>query len=246
MKKILIEKPSSGIKNEDKSGKLALSDSKPPPAVKEDLVQKLLATSALCRQFKISGQIGEPEQKDKISFASLARQIQTGLSQGYDESEIVDGVIRSITPGMVLRSNLETYKELTLDRLKKILRSHYGAKNTSELYQVLASLCQKPKESPQAFLMNALDLRQQILFACGEEDDNSSLQYDSGHIQCLFLRSVQTGLQDENIRAKIRPFLKDPNVTDVVLMQQMSMASSAEKERDKKLKDNTKSKSPAL
>ena len=245
VKKILTEKP-SGIKNEDKSGKSVLSDSKPPSTAKDDSVQKLLATSALRRQFKISGQIGEPEQKDKISFSSLARQIQTGLSQGYDESEIVDGVIRSITPGMVLRSYLETYKELTLDRLKKILRSHYGAKNTSELYQVLASLCQKPKESPQAFLMNALDLRQQILFACGEEDDDTSLQYDCGHIQRLFLRSVETGLQDESIRAKIRPFLKDPNVTDEVLMQQMSMATSAEKERDKKLKDNTKSKSPAL
>ena len=242
VKKILTENPSSGIK----SSKSVPSDSEPPSTAKEDSVQKLLATSALRRQFKISGQIGEPEQKDKISFSSLARQIQTGLSQGYDGSEIVDGVIRSITPGMVLRSYLETYKELTLDRLKKILRSHYGAKNTSELYQVLASLCQKPKESPQAFLMNALDLRQQILFACGEEDDETSLQYDSGHIQRLFLRSVETGLQDESIRAKIRPFLKDPNVTDEVLMQQMSMATSAEKERDKKLKANTKSKSPAL
>ena len=71
--------------------------------------------------------------------------------------------------------------------------------------------------------MNALDLRQQILFACGEEDDETSLQYDSGHIQRLFLRSVETDLHDESIRAKIRPFLKDPNVTDEVLMQQMSM-----------------------
>ena len=74
----------------------------------------------------------------------------------------------------------------------------------------------------------------------------TSLQFDSGHIQCLFLRSVETGLQDESTRAKIRPFLQDPNVTDEVLMQEMSMATSAEKERNKKLKDNTKSKSPAL
>ena len=35
-------------------------------------------------------------------------------------------------------------------------------------------------------------------------------------------------------------------MTDEVLMQQMSMFTSAEKERDKELKDNTKSKSPAL
>ena len=94
--------------------------------------------------------------------------------------------------------------------------------------------------------MNALDLRQQILFACGEEDDETSLQYGSAHIQRLFLRSVETSLHDESIRAKICPFLKDPNVTDEVLMQQISMATSAEKEGDKKLKDNTKSKSPAL
>ena len=235
------KKKKKKIKNKNKGGKSAPSNSKPP-----DAVHKLLATSAIRRQFKISSQIGEPEQKDKISFSLLVRQIQTGLSQGYDEIEIVDGVICSITPGMVLRSYLETYKELTLDWLKKILRSHYGAKNTSELYQVLASLCQKPKESPQAFLMNALDLRQQILFACGEEDDDTSLQYDSGHIQRLFLWSVETGLQDESIHAKIRPFLKDPNVTDEVLMQQMSMATSAEKERDQKLRDNAKSKPPAL
>ncbi|KAL9962454.1 hypothetical protein ACROYT_G031558 [Oculina patagonica] len=245
VKKLLTEKP-SGIKDEGKSGKFVPSVSKPPSVAKEDSVQKLLATSALRRQFKISGQIGEPEQKDKISFSSLARQIQTGLAQGYAEDEIVDGVIRSITPGMVLRSYLETYKDLTLERLKKILRSHYGAKNTSELYQTLASLCQSSKESPQVFLMNALDLRQQILFACSEGDDDTSLQYDSGHIQCLFLRTVETGLQDESIRAKIRPFLKDPNVSDEVLMQQMSMATSAEKERDKKLRNNSKTKPPAL
>ena len=66
VKKILTEKPSSGIKNEDKSGKSVLSDPKPPSTAKEDSVQKLLTSSVLRRQFKISGQVGEPEQKDKM------------------------------------------------------------------------------------------------------------------------------------------------------------------------------------
>ena len=149
LKHPLTEQPSVGKKSEGKKKLLVI---KPP---QEDSVQKLLAISALRRQFKISGQIGEPDQKDKISFSSLARQIQTGLTQGYVESEIVDGFIPSITPGMGLRSYLGTHQDLTLDRLKKILRSHYGAKNISELYQALASLRQGPKESPQAFLMNA-------------------------------------------------------------------------------------------
>ena len=150
LKQVLTEQPSVGIKGEGKSGKPVINDVKPP---QEDFVQKVLATSAFRRQFKTSGQIGEPDEKDKIWFSLLARQIQTGLAQGYVESEIVDGVIRSITPGMVIGSYLETHQDLTLDRLKKILQSHYGAKNTSELfnYQALASLCQSTKESPQAF-----------------------------------------------------------------------------------------------
>jgi hypothetical protein len=94
--------------------------------------------------------------------------------------------------------------------LKKILRSHYGVKNTTELYQSLAGICQGPKESPQSFLMNALDLRQQILFSCGEGVEDDSLQFDPEHIQRLFLRSIETVLRDESIRAKIRPFLKNP------------------------------------
>ena len=99
----------------------------------------------------------------------------------------MDGVIHN--PGLVLRSYLESFKDLSLDRLKKILRSHYGVKNTAELYQSLASICQNGKETPQAFLMRALDLRQKILFASQEGDD--PLKYDAGHIQQLFAKPLR-------------------------------------------------------
>ena len=147
------------------------TDPKPkvkPEAQKPPCMEELLSSSSLRRQFKISGQIGEPGQRDKVSFVSLVRQMLNGQAQGYSESEIVDGVIRAITPGMILRNYLETYKDLSLDRLKKILRSHYGVKNITELYQSLAAICQESKETPQAFLMRALELRQQILFTCCE------------------------------------------------------------------------------
>ena len=57
LKQLLTEQPSVGKKGKGKSGKPVISDVKPP---REDSVQKLLAASALRRQFKISGQIGEP------------------------------------------------------------------------------------------------------------------------------------------------------------------------------------------
>lgn len=51
------------------------------------------------KEFKISGQIGDSRQKDRLSFTSLAHQINTGLKRGYKEEEIVEAVIRAINPG---------------------------------------------------------------------------------------------------------------------------------------------------
>ena len=51
------------------------------------------------KEFKIQGQIGLENQKDKIGFISLIRQIEAGVSKGYSEAEIVDGVIPLYQPG---------------------------------------------------------------------------------------------------------------------------------------------------
>ncbi len=163
------------------------------------------------------------------------------MDQRFTEEEVRDGVIRAISAGMVLRSYLETFSDLTLNRLRKIIRSHYGVKDTTEMYQNLASLCQGPKESPQAFLIRALKLQQKILFA--SDEDTSVLKYDKDHIQKLFLRTVETGLQDESIRAKRRPYLKDTNIMKEDLIQQLNAAVSSESERSRKLKSQPKSNS---
>ncbi|KAI3351049.1 hypothetical protein L3Q82_005593 [Scortum barcoo] len=64
-------------------------------------VAPALPTGSMWRKdFKISGQIGEPGQKDRLTFSSLARQIENGLSKGYPESEITDAVVHAITPGV--------------------------------------------------------------------------------------------------------------------------------------------------
>ncbi len=122
----------------------------------------------LRRDFKINGQIGEPGQKDKLTFVSLVRQIESALSKNYPEAEVIDAVIRAITPSMQLRSYLETISNLTLPRLRAILRSHFQEKSATELYQQLTTIVQAPDESPQSFLIRALDLRQKVLFASKE------------------------------------------------------------------------------
>jgi len=128
------------------------------------------------RDFKIKGQIGSPGEGNQLSFISLARQIESAVTKGYDESEIVESVIQAICPGTPLRSYLESTPDLELPRLRQILRSHYRERNATELYQQLASITQSPKEDPQTFLMRALDLRQKIIFASKEED--VSIKYE--------------------------------------------------------------------
>lgn len=80
------------------------------------------------KYFKTSGHIVESEQKDRLSFSSLAHQIEHKLGKGVPEMEIVDVVIQAITPGLQLHSYLEMKINLTLPRLWRILPCHYQEK----------------------------------------------------------------------------------------------------------------------
>lgn len=202
-------------------------------APKEGNVSLIDVKTALRRDFKIMGVIGGEEQKDRLSFVSLIRQIDAGLEKGYKEREIIDAVIRAISPNLKLRSYLETMKELTLAKLRQMLRAHYKQKSGTELYQELTTMCQSPKETPQDFLIRALDLRQQVLFA--SQAEGGTVKYESSLVHPLFLHAVETGLQDESVRNKLRPFLQKVDVTDEELMEQINVVVSEESERKGKL-----------
>ena len=128
-------------------------------------------------------------------------------------------MVRSINPGMRLRSYLEGLESLTLLPLRRILRSHYQEKSATELYFQLSTLVQEPPEGSQIFLIRTLDTRQKILFASKEAD--TQLKCDPALVQGMFLHAVDTGLQDEAIRTRLRPFLQNPDVQDEVHIQLM-------------------------
>ena len=91
--------------------------------------------SWLRREVKLSGQIVEAGQTENLTFVSLMHQIDSGLKRGYKESEIVDAVIRAISPHSSLRSYVETLCDLSLAKVRRILRVHYREKAASEVYQ---------------------------------------------------------------------------------------------------------------
>ena len=147
--------------------------------------------------------------------------------------EVNEAIIRSISPGLPLRSFLECTPDLPLSKLRKILRSHYREKSSTELYKALSTLTQAPNEDAQAFLFRALELRQRVIFTCKEAD--SKIKYDQSLIQNLFLHSIETGLRDESVRSKLRPFLQNQAIPDDELIAEMNVIFSEEQEREAKL-----------
>ena len=85
----------------------------------------------LKKEFRISGQIGEAGQKEKLSFTSLSNQIESGIRKGYPESEIIEAVIKAVSPGLHLRDLLEVKRDLTLPTLRIILRGHFKVDSSS-------------------------------------------------------------------------------------------------------------------
>ena len=134
-------------------------------------------------------------------------------------------VIRSITPGMRLGSYLESMDGLTLATLREILQAHFREGNATEMYHDLSSASQGAAESAHDFLVRALDLRQKILKASKME---STVKYDPELVQNMFLQTLYTGLQNDNIRAELKHLLFDPQTSDETFFQQLKLAEGRE------------------
>ena len=56
----------------------------------------------------------------------------------------------------------------------------------------------------------------------------SSVKYKSSLVHPLFLHAIETGLQDEAARNKLRPFLQKAEIRDEELMEQINVVVSEE------------------
>ena len=123
--------------------------------------------------------------------------------------------------------------DLSLTRLRQIMKAHFKQKSGTELYQELSVSRQETNESPHDFLVRAMNLKQQVIFVSNASD--SPIKYEPSLVQALFLHVLETGLQDEAVRAKLRPLLEKAAVTDEQLMEKINQIMSAEMERQNKM-----------
>ena len=113
-----------------------------------------------------SGGLGE---RDKLSYTSLAYQIQNGRTAGFSEAEMCAGVIKTIAPGNVLRSYLEPKFFLTVDSLIHIMRSHFKEKDSSSTFTEMSNVVHPSTESPHDFVVRLLSMREKVLILAKEE-----------------------------------------------------------------------------
>ena len=189
--------------------------------------------SFLRREFKISGQIGEPGQHDKLTYVSLIHQIDFAIEKGFTEKEVTDGVIKSISPHSSLRNYILLLPDRSLSKLSQILRVFFQEKTASHLFQQLVTMSQEPKDTAQQFLLKALDARNKVFFATREED--AQAEYNSQLVQKSFLKAFETGLRDENLVTNLRPFLRQDNITDEELMRNVNDLATKQAERKAKV-----------
>lgn len=91
----------------------------------EKYCSKSTNSSMWRKDFKISGQIGEPGQKDRLTFSSLTRQIENGINKGYRESEMTDAIICAITPGLPVKElpNLSSQVSLPGEKCHRVIET---------------------------------------------------------------------------------------------------------------------------
>jgi len=180
------------------------------------------------KDFKFVGKIGDRD--GDISYLNFMRQVTTAVSKGHLDSEIVDSVICAIHPSVRLRGYLEGRENLKLPTLQKIIRTFYGEKSSTELYQSLCNLTQEKRESPRDFLYRALELKQKILFASKETE----LSYDAKLVERQFQYAVATGLRDDLLRTEVKVLLQN-YTTDEQLVQGLFDAHQQLEERRSKI-----------
>ena len=184
-------------------------------------------TSLLRKELKIKGQIGEAHQKDKLTYVSLIHQINEAQEAGYDESEIVNSVIRAMSPSLTLRNVLETTSNLSLQRLLQFLESHFEEKSATDLCGKLTSMIQLPEETEYSYVMKCIEVRQKVLLASSKSD----IKYDKGLVMKLFYRNLERSLLSSYVVQEIKPLLRS-SVSDEDLITAVSKGAASEKERN--------------
>ena len=135
------------------------------------------------RQFKINGTIGDPGQKNCLSYSSLCYQIKQGEAQGYQAHEIYGGVIKAIEADNPLRELLELgADDFKKEAFLKTLRAHFKEQNPNAVFNELRTASQGPKENAHKFVCRCVALRKKVTNMASAE----GMEFDEENLSATF------------------------------------------------------------
>ena len=155
------------------------------------------------RELKLSGTIGKPGQKGKLTYSSLLSQIKNAIKRGFDDGEICAAVVRCIDPNSALRNYLEEIDDLTVKKLIPTLQSHFQEKNATSLYNQMNNAVMSGEDTELSFCMELMALRDKIFKISTAQGG----EYTKSLLQSQFQKALYTGIKNERVRQELKPLL---------------------------------------
>ena len=184
------------------------------------------------KEFKVSpGTFGGEKHVD---YTSLCYQIEDAKELKYTSREIVSGMIKSMK--QPLKKYCEGKRNWSLEKLMAHIRSYAKVATSEEVMDQMKQQSQKPDQEEGDYLVQMCAIRDDVIAMTKQEEN----PMDERRIEKNFLRALLAGFRKDTIRLMLTPLLKQSNLDDQTLMDEVNEAVRAEAESKKKNKSGGK------
>ena len=179
-----------------------------------------------------------------ISYSNLKFQLEEGRDSGYNDRELMSGVIKAIKPNSNLRELFVSQgrTNLSMDKFLRQIKNHYSLTDSSTLLTELASSVQGPKQKVQDFIAQLGRLRNDIITISQEEGN----PLDPEMVRKRFLHALSVGIRKNTVRLEIQALLKNTAISDEELGAEVQKIAAREEEHEAKMEEHGKVSSNAL
>ena len=227
------------------------TDPKPPTSNEHlqqtlELLKGMGLTAAFSSKFKKELKIStiDESSSESLNYISLCSEINDGRIKGYTEEEIRMALRKAVAARSSLRTIFDAQEDMSLESMLSFIRTVLKEKSAAELKQDLDRECQKGDDTPQTFVLRAIRLREQVLKAAKAEE---STEFDRKGVQEVFLKTVRTGMKDNNVKSQIEPLVKRTSTSsDDDIIKELNLIVSEEEIRRKKLEEEMKRKTASV
>ena len=189
-----------------------------------NVVTRVEHVRALNKDFKLGGVVGDG--KNCLGYGTIYYRMMEGIQKGYKREEVMSGVVNAMQAGSELGKYFEGHHELKWDNFLRILRNHYQLENYGKLLMNLGKQYQKANEKVIDFAYRMTRLRDDILVVAA----NEGAVVDRKMVQEQCLHGLSVGIQSNTIRLELRQVLKNTDITDLELFEEINAASRREQE----------------